>query len=53
MWGKAIYFAVNASYSCPGYSFNCGNGTYKVFLAEVSLGKEIELGPNNQYKEPP
>jgi hypothetical protein len=21
MWGKALYFAVNASYSCPGYSY--------------------------------
>jgi hypothetical protein len=21
MWGKGIYFAVNANYSCPGYSY--------------------------------
>ena len=21
MWGKGIYFALNANYSCPGYSF--------------------------------
>lgn len=21
MWGRGIYFAVNANYSCPGYSF--------------------------------
>jgi hypothetical protein len=21
MWGKGIYFAVNANYSCPSYSF--------------------------------
>jgi hypothetical protein len=21
MWGKAVYFAVNASYSCPNFSF--------------------------------
>jgi hypothetical protein len=21
LWGKGIYFAVNANYSCPGYSW--------------------------------
>ena len=21
LWGRGIYFAVNANYSCPGYSF--------------------------------
>ena len=25
MWGKAIYFAVNANYSCPSYSFKVPN----------------------------
>lgn len=23
-WGKGIYFAVNASYSCPNWSYPCG-----------------------------
>lgn len=25
MWGKGIYFAVNASYSCPAYSHQIPN----------------------------
>jgi hypothetical protein len=56
MWGKALYFAVNASYSCPGY---CGNklsdGSYEVFFAEVTIGNCIDTGSNNNnsLKEPP
>ena len=53
MWGEAIYFAVNAAYSCPGYSHKVSDGTHKVFLAEVSLGKEIELASDNKLREPP
>lgn len=53
MWGEAIYFAVNAAYSCPGYSHKVSDGTHKVFLAEVSLGKEIELASTPTLKEPP
>jgi hypothetical protein len=55
MWGPAIYFAVNASYSCPGYSHPVAGqpGTYQVFLAEVALGESIELAPDNKLKEPP
>jgi poly [ADP-ribose] polymerase 10/14/15 len=55
MWGPAIYFAVNASYSCPGYSHPIAEqpGTYQVFLAEVALGDSVELAPTNTLKEPP
>ena len=39
MWGRALYFAVNASYSCPAYSYKVpGTDTYQVFLTEVVLG---------------
>lgn len=39
MWGRALYFAVNASYSCPAYSYKIpGTDTYQVFLTEVVLG---------------
>ena len=49
MWGKGIYFAKNASYSCPGYSHLLPGtqNTYQVFLADVAVGKFIETGTNN------
>jgi hypothetical protein len=40
MWGKAVYFAVNASYS-QSYSFADNNGSKQMFLAEVVLGDSI------------
>ena len=29
VWGRAVYFAVNASYSCDDYAFKVPNG-YKI-----------------------
>jgi hypothetical protein len=54
MWGRALYFAVNASYSCQNYSYKMpGNDTYQVFLAEVVLGNSVELPPTGNLYEPP
>jgi hypothetical protein len=59
MWGRGIYFAVNAEYSCRGYKFtvpNCNN-VYEVFSANVIIGNEKDFGPSNDgckaFKEPP
>jgi hypothetical protein len=44
--GKGIYFAVNASYSCPGYSYPVPGlpKTYEVFLANVIIGNASGTG---------
>ena len=40
MWGKAIYFAVNANYSCPQYSYKVpgSKNEWEVFCANVVIG---------------
>ena len=55
MWGKGLYFAVNARYSCPGYSYKLPeqSSVYEVFLADVLIGNEIELSPNSSLLMPP
>ena len=57
MWGNGIYFAVNANYSCPGYSYRVPNlqNTYEVFCANVAMGEVIDLGvnSNSSIKTPP
>jgi hypothetical protein len=59
MWGKAIYFAVNANYSCPEYSYKVpgSENEYDIFCANVVVGKSIEVvyknGETTTYKEPP
>jgi len=37
-YGIGAYFALKASYSVRGYSYNCGNGARQVFLATVLCG---------------
>lgn len=51
LWGKAIYFAQNASYSC-NYAFKNEDGTLSFFLAKVAVGDYIELAPE-KLKLPP
>jgi len=47
MWGKASYFAYNASYS-HGYSSQLpNNGLRQMFYARVSVGKDAQTGTNN------
>ncbi len=59
MWGKGIYFAANANYSCPGYSYSVPAlpSVYEVFLANVIIGNTIDTGVNSRpysnSKEPP
>ncbi len=59
LWGKGIYFAVNANYSCPSYSFKSnstnGKNEYKVFLANVHIGSFCNKDKNTdrELKEPP
>lgn len=43
-WGKGIYFAVNANYSCPDYSHSVGTNIYEVFVANVVIGNEKDFG---------
>jgi hypothetical protein len=49
-WGKAHYFAENASYSC-NYSFEVNNSR-KFFFAEIILGDIVSL-PKGRYLKPP
>ena len=57
MWGRVIYFAVNANYSCPAYSYKVPNANdiYEVFCADVAVGQSAELGnsSNRELKAPP
>jgi len=55
MWGKGIYAAQNAAYSCPGYSWPVPGlaKTYEVFLCEFILGDCKDLPPTGGLKEPP
>jgi hypothetical protein len=56
LWGKGVYFAVNANYSCPGYSYKIPNtNTYEVFNAYVITGDAYDSGSqtNGKLREPP
>ena len=48
MWGRAVYFALNASYS-TSYAFKNG-GIRQMFLGEVVLGEEVLLPQQNLVK---
>ena len=55
MWGKGIYFAVNANYSCPGYSFPVPGQpkTFEVFFANAIIGNFCEMPSNGSLLVPP
>jgi len=56
MWGRGIYFAVNANYSCPNYSYKVpGTNTYEVFAAHVITGNAYDSGSKSStaYRAPP
>ena len=55
MWGKGIYFAQNASYSCGAgrYSYPVSSNTFEVFFANVIIGNAIELISTTNLMEPP
>ncbi|CDW84031.1 UNKNOWN [Stylonychia lemnae] len=52
MWGKANYFAQNASYS-HGYRHKIQNRTYQMFFARVTVGQNIKLESDTTLKMPP
>ena len=42
MWGRGIYFAVNASYS-HNYRRRHGDGTSGMFFSKVNIGTTLEV----------
>ena len=38
MWGRAVYFAVDSSYSDKNYKFKLPNGQFQMFYARVIVG---------------
>jgi hypothetical protein len=52
MWGRASYFAVNASYS-HNYAFTTRTKMMQMFSARVAIGKSIVLVANNTHVKPP
>jgi hypothetical protein len=51
MWGRANYFAVNASYS-DGYH-HPADGVKQIFYARVMIGNTIISKPDRSLKMPP
>jgi hypothetical protein len=46
MWGKGIYFAANANYSCsPGFAFHVPGQlrTYEAFFTNVAIGNPCDM----------
>ena len=52
MWGRGVYFAVNASYS-NSYAHHCGNNVQKMFAAFVLVGNSYFSPPNSELTKPP
>ena len=52
MWGRGIYFAVNASYS-NGYAYHSGNNVRKMFAAFVLTGNSFFSPPDGSLTKPP
>eukprot|EP00347_Sterkiella_histriomuscorum_P006231 403353563 len=52
MWGQAIYFAQNSSYS-DGYKYAVSQTTFQMFFARVLVGNYIKLPSDKQIKMPP
>ena len=50
MWGRAIYFAVNSSYS-NSYSYNAG-AFRQMFMASVLIGKFEPRQSDRSIREP-
>lgn len=52
MWGKAVYFAKNASYS-DAYAYQDGRGYRQIIVGEVLVGNYIALPQDNELTKPP
>lgn len=53
MWGRGIYFAVNAVYSKQNYAYKNNDGTHSLFYARVALGDFVQLPASNSITLPP
>ena len=52
MWGRANYFAVNASYS-DDYAYRKSDGSRQMFLVKVLTGDSYSSAPNGNLRMPP
>lgn len=52
MWGRGLYFAVNASYS-HDYAHPSQSGTKLFMLCRVLIGDAIQLPSNSSIRKPP
>lgn len=53
LWGKAIYFAKNSSYS-NAYTSTLNNGFKQMIMASVLIGKNITMvNKDHSLREPP
>ena len=52
MWGRALYIAVNASYS-DAYSSDAGNGERQFFYVRAALGRSVEVAADKSICAPP
>eukprot|EP00826_Nyctotherus_ovalis_P036800 TRINITY_DN3297_c0_g1_i16.p1 TRINITY_DN3297_c0_g1~~TRINITY_DN3297_c0_g1_i16.p1 ORF type:complete len:540 (+),score=130.04 TRINITY_DN3297_c0_g1_i16:244-1863(+) len=46
LWGRGVYFACNAFYSCNGYAYKSNNNTYSILVAEVAVGNYCDYQKN-------
>ena len=54
LWGRALYFAEQASYSVPNFSYKVpGTPCQQVFLVDVLLGKSVTLPMSCHIIKPP
>ncbi|CAF1335398.1 unnamed protein product [Didymodactylos carnosus] len=53
MWGIGVYFAKNASYSCPSYAHKLSNGKCQAFLAQFLTGDVYDCPSNPKLRRPP
>ena len=52
LWGKGIYFAVNAAYS-HDYAYRVSEDEYCMFMAKVFVGNSKKLARNDSISSPP
>ena len=52
MYGKGLYFAVNANYSHNGFVYRNGRGNCQLIVADVFVGKAANSGGGNIIKAP-
>ena len=54
LWGRGLYFAVNAKYSAQDYAYSNPAQKTKLFiLARVMVGDSITLNQNGSLRKPP